>query len=313
MKKRKMNNNPASDRSSSFELLRIIAMMGVVILHYNGGDGNGFKYVEDGSINQYFLYLSESIFICAVDLFIMISAFFLSMTEKRKLTKIVELFIQVIVFKEVFYFANVLMGNNILSVKFFLRNLLPANYFVVLYTALYLISPYVNILIKKLSKQNFRKMMVTLILLFSVWTILVDIVENIYGSSINGLSTIGIGGSQSGYSIINFILIYVVGAYIRINEIHIEQKKALTGIALSILTIYMLSILEHIVGLNSTTTWNYNNPVIIFLAAYIILYIWTIEIHSKIINELAKGLLLVFYFTSNFYHILEYKMWLTQI
>ncbi len=92
-------------RNSSIELLRIITMLGVVILHYNYPDsGGGLKFVEQSSINQYYLYFTENMFVCAVNLFIMISAYFLSFTEKRKFTKVTGLIFQVIIFNILFYF-----------------------------------------------------------------------------------------------------------------------------------------------------------------------------------------------------------------
>ena len=49
-------------------------MVGVVILHYNN---RGIDAVEKGSINSMYLGFSEVLFICAANLFIMISAYFL--------------------------------------------------------------------------------------------------------------------------------------------------------------------------------------------------------------------------------------------
>ena len=50
-------------RNSSIELLRIISMIGVVILHYNNASmGGALGMVLDGSSNQYYLYLIESLF-----------------------------------------------------------------------------------------------------------------------------------------------------------------------------------------------------------------------------------------------------------
>ena len=54
-------------RNSSIELLRIISMIGVVILHYNNASmGGALGMVLDGSPNQYYLYLIESLFVCGV-------------------------------------------------------------------------------------------------------------------------------------------------------------------------------------------------------------------------------------------------------
>ena len=109
-----MNNSKDTiHRLSGIELLRIIAMAGVIILHYNNGQiGGGLKFVSEGSVQQYLLYFTENLFIGAVDLFVMISAFFLCTTNKRKSIKVFELILQVILFDEAFYIASIIRGGN---------------------------------------------------------------------------------------------------------------------------------------------------------------------------------------------------------
>ena len=72
----------------------------------------------------------------------MISAYYLTDSQNRKTIKVVELIIQVIVFREAFYVMSTLLNKEPLSLKEFLINLLPVNYFVILYGVLYIISPY---------------------------------------------------------------------------------------------------------------------------------------------------------------------------
>ena len=109
-------------RNSSIELLRIISMIGVVIVHYNN-----VGMVLDGSPNQYYLYLIESLFVCAVNVFVMISAYFLACNQNRKLIKILELFVQVIVFNLVFYVFGVLRGHKVFTVSSLISSLLSTN------------------------------------------------------------------------------------------------------------------------------------------------------------------------------------------
>ena len=148
----------SGDRNSSIELLRIIIMHGVIILHYNNGEiGGALLHANPGSINWFYLFFSENLFICAVDLFIMISAYYLTDSQNRKTIKVVELIIQVIVFREAFYVMSTLLNKEPLSLKEFLINLLPVNYFVILYGVLYIISPYINILLDHLSRDALKK------------------------------------------------------------------------------------------------------------------------------------------------------------
>ena len=80
------------NRNSSVELLRIIAILGVVILHYNNAAiGGAFKYVPSPSLKEYYLFFTECLFIAGVNIFYMISAYYLSKSNKRKLSKVVDL------------------------------------------------------------------------------------------------------------------------------------------------------------------------------------------------------------------------------
>jgi hypothetical protein len=264
-------------------------MIGVVILHYNNSDlGGGFQYVPDRTVNWYYLYFTENIFICAVNLFIMISAYFLSCTQRRKFIKVVELIIQVMTFRCVFYIAGIVRGNNTFLIKSFIGSILPVNYFVILYSVVYLVSPYINLLLDNLSEKDVKKLIIMLLLIFSVWSIWVDLLENI-GASVDGLSTVGMSGSQHGYSVVNFILVYFCGAYIRKNNIKLSSKKAILGIFFVFILLYIFSIAEHFAGFNMTTSWNYNNPLIILMASLILLLFMNIQFQNRFVNELAKG------------------------
>lgn len=74
------------DRESNIELLRILAMLGVIILHYNNPSVGGVSFVKHGSLNYWFLNIVESIFVCAVNLFMIVSAYFMASSNKRDLS-----------------------------------------------------------------------------------------------------------------------------------------------------------------------------------------------------------------------------------
>ena len=76
-----MENNKI--RNSNIELLRIILMIFVITLHYNGMCGHALEYCL-GGVNFYFTRLTESICICAVNCFMIISGYFLSFNKEIK-------------------------------------------------------------------------------------------------------------------------------------------------------------------------------------------------------------------------------------
>lgn len=285
------------ERESSIELLRIISAMGVILLHYNNpAIGGAFIFVEEGSINHYYLFLTQNIFICAVNVFIIISGYFLCTTEKRNFIKVVELIIQVIFFNGIYYLFAIVFNSAQVNFSGVINCFIPKNYYVILYSALYLISPYLNIVMKQLNRIRLRKFVIINFVLFSLYTIFVDYASAFTGLNLGELSTIGLNGSSAGYTIVNFVLVYIIGAYIRENDILVNKKKVSLFLLFLIFTMQMMTIVEFKSGLESNIVWNYNNPIIIIMAACILLLFRQIKIWSKVINELAKGAFTCFLF-----------------
>jgi surface polysaccharide O-acyltransferase-like enzyme len=99
-------------RDSNIELLRVLASMAVIMLHFNSG--GAFSEVKLDSANGIILYILEGISICSVDLFVLISGFFLSKTFKRKSIKPVMLIFEVIVVNELVVVGNFFRGGGFL-------------------------------------------------------------------------------------------------------------------------------------------------------------------------------------------------------
>ena len=206
------------ERQSNIELLRILAIMGVIVLHYNNVSmGGGLSYVQKGTLNFYVLYFLETIFACAVNLFVIISGYFMCRSNKRSLWKPIELIVQVVLFSLSLYILSSLIKGNPITLKHLTGSLLPKNYFVILYSCVYVISPFINVLFNKLPQRIINQMMTCALLLFSVYPTMVDLLAAFTGKQemIIGLSSIGMYGSQWGYTIVNFVLMYSIGAYIK--------------------------------------------------------------------------------------------------
>lgn len=275
------------ERESSIELLRIIAICGVVVLHYNSY-GGGFANVLPGTINQAILYGAEGLFCCAVNLFVLITGFFSCTTQKRSTSKAIGLLIQVSIFLAASYLYGAFRSDTF-SLKGFLETILPVNYFVVLYVALYLISPYINIILKKLSKRQLMHFAAVLIVLFSVWPTLVDILECFVGPK-DGLSTIALEGSGFGYTIVNFVLMYIIGATIRLLDIKIRKGYAF------ILVVACAMILAFWGSKMTGVVWAYCNPIVILEAMGVFLLFKGISFKSGFINKLSKASFTCFLF-----------------
>jgi len=278
----------SQERNTSLELLRILAIVGVMTLHYNNISNES---IVEGSIAQYYLMLTNCLSICAVNVFVLISAFFLCATNKRKISKILELIIQFVLFRVGNYIISIVVSKSGFSLNTFINIILPVNYFIVLYSVLYIISPYINVLINELSYKRFKKLTVLLVCLFSLETWLVDILYRVSDKPYDGLSTVGLMGSQNGFTIVNFVLLYFIGAYIRKNFEKINEIKYTNVIGLLIiilLVMYTMIIIENWLGMDLAVL-NYNNPFVIVYAVLIVVLFMKLCIESKIINEFAKA------------------------
>lgn len=277
-------------RRSGIELLRILTAMGVVLLHYN--DGRAFVYAKELP-NLYVLYFLESLCICAVDLFILISGYFLSGTQKRNYIKPFQLIFQVILINEALYLLGIMISGAKFSVRRFLFMLVPENYFVIFYTALYIISPYLNRVFNGFTKEQWKRFLIMIIMIFSVWTTFVDLSEEIMGRQWGALSTIAISGSNKGFNIVNFILLYFVGAYLRFNDgfsIVKTRRRQLLAIAITVTLIFGWALaVENLERVELRSSWVYHNTLVIWLAALVFMLFRSFEFSSRIVNELAGG------------------------
>lgn len=295
-----------AERQSNIELLRILAIMGVIVLHYNNPViGGGIRYAEEGSANFYILYFLESLFICGVDLFMLISGYFLCKSNKRNLWKPVELIAQVMMFKVGIYFAKIVLGSTVFSANTMMTTLIPSNYFVILYCAVFMVSPFINVLISHLSEKSFKTMILLLLLIFSIYPTIVDVLGEIRGEQFIGLSSIGMYGSQWGYSIVNFMLMYLLGAYLKKGNSKVQNcstLKLVIGILICIAIMMVWARMNDKVGyLTERSAWEYCNPVVITEAILIFILFSRIKLGVNIvINTLSESVFTVFLFHSVF-------------
>lgn len=275
-------------RNSSIELLRIFAGMGVIILHYNSA-GGAFAQVTNNSLNQFWLYFSQTISNCAVDLFVIISAFFLSGSNKRDVNKVINLWLQFTVFKFGAYILQIVAGKPI-TTKGIVYALLPTNYFLILYCVVYVISPFFNILINQISDIVYRRLIVLLVILFSIWNMVVNYIGCFLDEDVNAMSTVGVRGNQAGLTVINFILLYFVGAYIKRIYENVSLRTSLLFCIISIVIMYVMAIIEKKMwGTDAPIIRHYDNIFVILLSAGLLLIALKISFNSTIVNELAKA------------------------
>ncbi len=277
------------ERQSNIELLRILAIMGVIVLHYNNAEmgGGGLGYVAKDSINEWVLRFFESVFICAVDLFVLITGYFMCTTNRRGIKKPLRLVGQVMIFSVACYLVRVLGGYKSISIKGLIGAAVPANYFVVLYVTLYFVSPYVNIVLKILNHKNRKIFCGTIVALFSVWPFLVDAFSALSNRNWSGLSTVSAYGDQGGYTIVNFVMMYIIGAYFRYKKT--EESLHKSGYLLLCLLV-LIMIITGLSKISEGIAWEYCSPIVVAEAAIAFVLFLRIRMKEiKIINRMAKA------------------------
>lgn len=293
-----------SPRESGIELLRILSAFAVVVLHYNIGGGDALSYST--GVSHELLLVLESLSICAVDVFIMISGYFLCTTTKRTWDKPIYLFLLLWSIRLLTYFGMCFINHDMggANLDVMLQKIFPpADYFVILYITLYIVSPFFNLTTNKLTDKGRLVMIVVLMLLFSFYPTLMDGYQLLRHQELMGINPVGAWGQQHGYTIVCFSLCYCIGAFIRLNKIAelLSRKIIAIIIVICVMGIYIWYNIEaRTVLMDSelikSNAFSYSNPLVLLLSAACLLFFSKIHFKSVIINTLSKAVFVCYLF-----------------
>ncbi len=223
-----MKTHIDNKRYYNLDVLRILSMIMIVILHYCF---HGYHLTDANSIgyNTPALWIIYSFCYCSVDIFVLISGYFLCKSE-FKFKKIIELWVQVFFYSIIIGFIFfVLKDARFSSVKTYLNCIFPftskAYWFFSIYTILYLISPYINKMINALNKEEFKRLLIIGGILFFLAN------EFIPGTHLFDRTY--------GFGILWFIYLYLFAAYIRLyDSIKLDNKLLLFLYVISCFFLY---------------------------------------------------------------------------
>ena len=294
-------------RQSNIELLRIFAVLGVVILSYNDSSlGGGFAFVEDSSLNQFVMVVFESLFICVINVYVIISGYFNRDSVKRDVLKPIKSITMFLVFEFAAYLIKELPKGEPFSFKTLLGYFAPSYWFIFIYLALYLISPFISLMWSHMKLPAKKALLGVSITLFSVYPFVWDVISHLNKYSfwdepsangiLQGISPISLFGAGRGYTLVNFILMYLIGCYIR-DKIENGLKErpgnmiVILGVTL-VLIVFWTFADKMLTGFDLPTTicWNFENPLIIIESVALFMFFNSLKIKSnKVINALAAG------------------------
>ncbi len=194
-------------REPGFELLRIVAMLMIITLHYNGRSEALLQLGLPATGVNIFANILEAFCITGVNTYVLLTGFFLS-KGKVRLGKLLQLICQVYFYTIGISLAMVLVGTYALhqqnSLYKMVQYIFPISsehyWFVTAYVIMFALAPVMNAAVEKLE----RKQLKTVILLLLIWFCFIKSVVPVLFSF-----------DRYGYDYGWFICLYLIAAYIR--------------------------------------------------------------------------------------------------
>ena len=204
-----------AERQSNFELMRIFSMLLIIAYHYVLFSNFHFSSFEM-SFNRLFYQSMLLDGKTGVNLFVMLSGYFLIRSKNIRTVKVLKLWGQAFFYIIVIWilFHKTINGfgsmpqDKLIGKIFFLSS--GAQWFIATYLVMYLLSPYLNVMLSALSRTQYRRLLV----LTGIFWCLIPTV-----SWIPGLVVTTFQGSD----LMFFLFLYALGGYLRLH--HEPGKK----------------------------------------------------------------------------------------
>ena len=192
------------ERDIGLELLRIISMLMIILLHSIDHSGLLGNLVSGSMLYWYEWFIYAMVQVC-VNCFVLISGYFL-IKSRFRFEKLAMLWIEVIFYAFIIKLVMMALGEIPFSITSLISCFVPIltgrYWFVTIYFGMYLLSPFLNISVKSMSKRQHTSLIIVLFLLFSV-------MGSIYPSFL-GMN------SGGGWGLAWFIVLYIIAAYLRL-------------------------------------------------------------------------------------------------
>jgi len=231
-------------RNPSIELLRVIAMLMIVVLHYNSHADTMLKLGIPATGTQVFANILESFCISGLNTYVLISGYFLSKGKVRP-SRIIQMICQVYFYTILISLAMMLVGTYVLhydnSVYKLVQYIFPISsehyWFVTAYVIMYALAPVMNIAIDKLERKQIKAVILSLLLWFCF---------------IKSFVPVLFPTDHFGYDYGWFICLYLIAAYIRKYDVVLfyTAKKSALVYLLSTAIIAAMSISLYYINYN---------------------------------------------------------------
>ncbi len=273
------------ERDSSIELLRIIAMLLVLMVHasFKALDAPTMEDVLNSPISSFLRFLSESISIICVNVFILITGWF---SIRPKVSRFCGLVFQVL-FIAVFIYLCLLLLEEIepWGVLDWIRLLLLRRelWFVSAYLVLYIISPILNAFVSSADRKTFKYVLLTFF-----------VIQTIYGTSSKW------SFFCSGYSPLSFVGLYLLARYMRIYHCRFCTLPKWYDISIYLCSTILITIMSMIsvgyAGYDGWLFYEYSSPMVIISSVCFFLFFTKLSFQNKAVNWVASSAFAVYLF-----------------
>lgn len=271
----------SKERNFGIDLLRIVSMYMIVILHVLG-QGGILNNLEVLSLKYNLAWLLEITCYCAVNCYALITGYVM-INSKFKYKKIITLWTEVVFWAVLLTIIMnikypILVGKKDLLYSFF-PIIFNKYWYFSSYFCLFFFIPFINKLIDILDKNNFKRLIITMIILFSILNLVSDPFK-----------------LSDGYSFLWLVTCYFIGAYInKYKSLNTTKNKyLLIGIIISIaFTLsFKLLILKYpniTFGLFGPDLFiKYNSITILIISIFLLIIFTRLKITNKYLKRFIK-------------------------
>lgn len=290
------------ERNPVIELSRLIAMLLIVIGHMLG-HGGVEELMSSHSYARYALDLLSILCTPATNVFILISSYFLC-TSHFRIQRIVSLWLQVFFYNLAAQLLSLAAGTSSVSLGMLMNILFPIStnqyWFIRVFLGLLVFSPFLNLLIKSMSKKQHGLYVAVLVAVFSGWRNLLP-----FATTLNG---------EGGNSIMWFVTLYMIAAFIRkYVVVSGKTKKYVIASAAAYMVIvvgtYGIRMASEILGLGGKGSSLFIEFASVTMLAFSVsLFLLVLSVVPKFKPALAKGINCVAASTLSVYCIHEHPL-----
>lgn len=273
-------------REYGIDLLRVLCMMGILGVHILiAGEGRGREF--HGTATGCFLYALHYICLCSVNLFAAISGYLYAAKAKVRSRNLIGLLVNVEAYSVVFTIVLYVCSTNFLTdAKSILGSLFPmttgAYWYLVCYIFVFLMIPWLNLLIRSMTRQQYTALLV-------VMYVLCCVVPTVGGRDYFVL--------EEGYSALWLLFCYLVGGYIQVNKAFLAERIRRFWYPVIFWAIVVLICIAYLLvswGVLSEAVYfsfvGYNALLPIISAAAALLYFIGVNIESRKAQKLVRSL-----------------------